>query len=89
MGSNLTFEEAVRYGQLNVIAEHSQGQLLEVMNAQAEVTKQHRRLELLDEQLGFAQELFDQIEKVANEETRAAALKKRIAIAFDNSMFER
>lgn len=49
----------------------------------------NRDEELLHEQIYFAQNLLEEIEAILNDNTRATEIKKAIAAAIGNSMFER
>lgn len=62
--------------------------LKEKEEIQEELSRNDRRIEIIEEQVYFAKELIDGIEAVLKEESRAKNITKRIKDLLENSNFE-
>ena len=91
LGCNASKQEIIKYGSLEQIREvlEREACLVEEKEKEKELEQTEKRLELIEEQLYFAQELIDGIEAITRTETRAKDLKKAIESAIENSYLER
>lgn len=89
LGTNASFEEIVRYGTDEQLRESLGREANRLAEAQDEIKQQDRRIEILEEQLYFAEELLELIEQACDSETRARDLKRAIKAAIENSSLER
>lgn len=84
MGENLTQEEIVQYGDSDQLRKLC----IELLGEKDELPNETRRIEILEEQLYFARELIDNIEKGLLVNNRMRDFKKYFDDILSNSMFE-
>lgn len=80
--------EVLRYGTTEQKLERFEQIVNDQPDHSAEIKALEKQYEVLEEQLGFAADLLDEVKAIVAQETRATVIRQRIAVAFSNSMYE-
>lgn len=87
--SNMSIEEARKYGTYEQLLESLEQEENELIKIKKESKLLERNYEVISEQLYFAREIIDQLEEALKQTTRLSEFKKEFTMILENSFLER